>query len=83
MTFNSTSENGPPVPVNPILFAGTCSEYSKKAIPQLKIITDKRLKFSKRLIVFSFRCPYQAKVIKALDITRRNTVLKPFINKYS
>jgi hypothetical protein len=69
ITFNSTSENGPPLALNPILLAGTISEYSKRAINQLKRIIDKRLRFSKRLMVLNLRCPYHAIVIKAFDKT--------------
>jgi hypothetical protein len=35
ITFSCTRENGPPLPLYPILFAGTWKIYSNKAIPQL------------------------------------------------
>ena len=47
--------------VCPILFAGTCRQYSKNAIPQLiKII-------SQSAPDLNFKCPYQANVINILD----------------
>ena len=33
ITFSCHRLKGPPFPENPILFAGTCAEYSKSAMP--------------------------------------------------
>jgi hypothetical protein len=49
--------------------AGTCRQYSKKAMPQLIKIT-----FHKATLV-NFRWPYQAKVIKMLEPSNNRTVL--------
>lgn len=43
MTFNCHRLKGPPFSTNPILFAGTCTEYSKNAMPQLMSITENKL----------------------------------------
>lgn len=53
---------------NPIRLAGTVKQYSKKAIPQLM-----RMAFHKG-IPFSFRCQYQANVIKMLEQISKKTV---------
>jgi len=45
----------------PILLAGTCRQYSKKAIPQLINITSRKAE------VLNFKCPYQAKVMNMLE----------------
>ena len=39
ITFNCTSENGPPLSTKPRRFAGTWQQYSKKAIIHEKAIT--------------------------------------------
>jgi hypothetical protein len=48
--------------------AGTWKQYSAKAISQLTIIT-----VNKGALAY-LRCPYQAKVMKMLDIRSRTTV---------
>jgi hypothetical protein len=50
-------------------FAGTWKQYSKKAMPQLTRITFQRAE------VRYFRWPYQAKVMKMLEIVSRIMVL--------
>ena len=39
MTFSCMRLNGPPLSMNPILFAGTCAQYSRKATAHEKRIT--------------------------------------------
>ena len=73
IVFNSAAVNVP----YPILFAGTCRQYSKKAMPQLAIITihsgdDLNLK-----------CPYQANVIKTFDAVNKSTGRTYFISTSS
>lgn len=38
--FELHEVEGAPLPSNPILFAGTCAQYSKKATPQEKSMTN-------------------------------------------
>jgi hypothetical protein len=57
--------------VYPILFAGTCTIYSKKAIIQLTIAAIYHF-LSKRFR----RCAYQAKVIKTLETISSSVVLR-------
>src|SRR5262245_47520912 len=45
----------------PMRLAGTCKQYSKKAIPQLTRIA------AIRELCLYFRCPYQANVMNTLD----------------
>src|SRR5512136_155841 len=56
--------------VYPILFAGTWSRYSARAMPQLT-----RAAMYHALLFRFFRWPYQAKVMNMLDRTRRIVVL--------
>lgn len=63
------SENGPPFPWNPIRFAGTWKQYSKKAIPQLIKMTPMSGRLENQDISLSRKCPYQASVIKMLEMT--------------
>lgn len=42
ITLSSIKEKGPPLPENPMRFAGTWKQYSKKAIPQLTSIIRNR-----------------------------------------
>src|SRR5258705_9520564 len=55
--------------LNPIRLAGTCSRYSKNAIPQLAS-TATISGFEPRF----FKWPYQANVMKTFDATSNNTV---------
>src|SRR5690349_3526671 len=48
-------------------FAGTASQYSKNAMPQLTITAIQSA------VVLNFRCPYQAKVMKTFDATSIST----------
>src|ERR1700730_3044554 len=57
MVFNCAVENS----YDPMRFAGTWKQYSKKAIPQLTKIT-----FHKASLRY-FKCPYQANVMKILE----------------
>src|ERR1700722_10390899 len=50
-------------------FAGTCSRYSNRAMPQL---TSAAMTHGR--VFSSFRCPYQAKVMKTFDRHSRPTV---------
>jgi hypothetical protein len=70
---------GPPFPWKPILLAGTVRQYSKKAIPHEKRITRMRGHPVLIFISLSFRCPYQANVMKTLDATSISIVQIPFI----
>jgi len=49
--------------------AGTVRQYSKKAMPQEKRMTRISGQPVEIFISCSFRCPYQAKVIKMLEHT--------------
>jgi hypothetical protein len=71
--------NGPPFPTNPILFAGTWKQYSKKAIPQLIIIIENSPNLLNAGISANLRCPYHAKVMKVLDKTNNRIVYVVFI----
>ena len=53
----------------PMRFAGTWKQYSKKAMPQLTRITFQRAE------VRNFKWPYQAKVMKIFEMVRRMMVL--------
>src|SRR5580765_8584206 len=53
----------------PMRLAGTWKQYSKKAMPQLIIVTFHSGTF------WYLRCPYQAKVIKMLEINKRKMVI--------
>ena len=65
MIFSCATENV----YDPILLAGTWKQYSKKAIPQLIIITFQSGES------LNFKWPYQAKVINVFEMIRRNMVL--------
>ena|ERR1035437_7575330 len=80
ITLSSTNENGPPFSLKPILLAGTCNMYSKKAIPQLIRTMTISGKLSNHFSSLNFKCPYQANVIKMFDRTRRSIVLNCFIS---
>ena len=58
MVFNCAALNYP----CPVRLAGTCNIYSNSAIPQLTAITISSG------AALNFRCPYQAKVLKTLDM---------------
>ena len=68
ITFNCHRLKGPPFSEKPILFAGTWKRYSKKATPQLIRTTTNKLTPTSLFISFNFKCPYQASVIKTLEI---------------
>lgn len=54
--------------------------YSKKAIIQLNAITPMRGKEANQAnSCFSFKCPYQATVIKILETINSPIVINPFI----
>ena len=67
ITLSWTRLKGPP-----LMF-----DYSKKASPQEKRITRMSGHPSEIFISWSFRCPYQANVIKMLDTISSNTVQTP------
>ena len=71
--------NGPPLPVNPILFAGTWNIYSKKATPQLINITANKPKLLNQSISLNFKCPYHANVIKVFERIKNKIVTKPLL----
>src|ERR1700730_12862272 len=64
MVFNCAVENS----YDPMRFAGTWKQYSKKAIPHLTKIT-----FHKASLRY-FKCPYQANVIKILETVNSSMV---------
>ena len=74
ITFSSSSEKGPPCPLKPILFAGTCMQYSKKAIPQLIRMIAKSPIPANLFDSLNFKCPYHAKVIKMFESTSKPMV---------
>src|SRR6266568_2035340 len=65
MTLSCTGLKWFPAPMR---LAGTWKQYSKKAISQLTKITFHRASLRKR------RCPYQANVMKMLEMMRRTIV---------
>src|SRR5437588_10955554 len=65
MIFNCASVSEP----NPIRFAGTCSRYSKNAIPQLMMAATYH-----GLARRSRRCAYQANVMKTFEQASSVTV---------
>ena len=79
MTFSCMSENGPPLPLNPILFAGTWAQYSKNATAHENRMTSTSGQLEDIFISWSLRCPYQAKVMKMLDVISNNIVQTAFI----
>lgn len=79
ITFSWTSEKGPPLPTNPILFAGTWQQYSKRAMPQLMRIIAKRERPEPHFVCENLRCPYQAMVMKLFDTMSKRIVQRAFI----
>ena len=69
--------------LEPSLFAGTWAQYSKKARPQENSMTRMSGQDVEIFISWSFRCPYQAKVIKMFDTIRSSIVQMPCILKNS
>ena len=67
MTLSWTRENGPPFSIKPMRFAGTWKAYSANAISHEKTMMPHKGQLSMSFICWSFRCPYQAKVINTLD----------------
>ena len=66
--------------LEPSLLAGTWAQYSKNASPQENSITRMRGQEVEIFISWSFRCPYQAKVIKMLDTIKSSIVQMPCIS---
>ena len=66
MTFSWTSVKGPPLSINPILFAGTWQQYSKNAMAQLNAITPIKGQLLLTPDCCNFKCPYHANVTKTL-----------------
>ena len=58
-----------------LLNAGTCREYSASAMPHEKRMTPMSGQWVEMFISDSFRCPYQAKVMKIFDPISRTTVM--------
>lgn len=79
ITLSCMRLNGPPLPSNPILFAGTWAQYSKKARPHEKRITRISGQLPEIFISWSLRCPYQANVMKIFDVIKRRIVQTAFI----
>src|SRR5215472_4839450 len=64
MVFNCAGVNS----YDPMRFAGTWKQYSKKAMPQLTRITFHSASLR------NFRCPYHAIVMKTLEIVSNSIV---------
>ena len=79
ITFNCISEKGPPLSIQPIRFAGTWQQYSKKAIPHEKAMMPMSGHDFVTPLCCKERCPYQASVIKILLRIRSKMVYNPFI----
>ena len=79
ITFSCQMENGPPFSIKPILLAGTWKQYSKKAKPQLNKIISGKPKLLNQLKSLSFRWPYQAKVMKMLEMISNIIVYTAFM----
>ena len=80
ITFSCMRENGPPLPLNPILFAGTWAQYSKNATPHENSMTKMRGQLEEIFISWSFRCPYHANVMNTFDVMSRSIVQIAFID---
>ena len=61
----------------PILFAGTMKMYSMKATPHDSRMIRMSGQSVEMCISLSFSCPYQAKVIKTLEMIKRTIVQIP------
>lgn len=83
MTLSCISENGPPLPTNPIRFAGTWQQYSKRAMPHENAMTPIIGHFAATPVACSFKCPYQARVMKTLLSISKMIVYNPFILFYN
>ena len=68
--------------MNPILFAGTWQQYSKKAIAHEKAITPNSGQLLLVPVCCSFRCPYQARVMKMLLAMSSSMVYNPFMKGF-
>ena len=82
ITFSCTSENGPPLPVKPILLAGTWQQYSKNAMAHEKAITPISGQVLLTPVCCSLRWPYQASVMKMLLSTSNSIVYVPVIQLF-
>src|SRR5437773_10062190 len=68
IVFNCAGVNS----YDPIRFAGTWKQYSKKAMPQLTTITFHSASLRNR------KCPYHATVMKIFEIVSSRMVLIPW-----
>lgn len=73
ITFSCNSVYGPPLSINPILFAGIWKQYSINAIPQLNRMIAMSGQFVEIPIWLSFRWPYHAIVIKTFANSSKKT----------
>ena len=83
MTLSCIRLKGPPLPTKPMRLAGTVRQYSKKAMPQEKRMTQISGQLVEIFISCSLRCPYQAKVMKILEQTNIKTVQNACIVVFS
>ena len=65
--------------MNPILLAGTCAQYSKKATPHEKRITAISGQLEEIFISWSLRWPYQANVMNTFEAMSNIIVQMAFI----
>ena len=79
ITFNCTNENGPPFMSEPIRFAGIRNAYSSSATHQLiSTINTIEVFGEMTFISWSFRLPYQARVMKLFDTINSKIVSNDF-----
>src|ERR1700761_5521020 len=79
MVLSWTRLYGPPVSCDPARLAGTWNTYSKNASPQLMRMIENSPKFLPQENSLNLRCPYQAKVMKVLEMNRKRMVFNPRI----
>ena len=65
--------------MNPILFAGTCAQYSRNATPQENRITRISGQLEEIFISCSLRWPYHANVMNMFDAISSSIVQIAFI----
>ena len=79
ITLSWTSVKGPPLSIKPIRLAGTWQQYSKKAMHHENAMTPISGQLLLTPVCWSFRCPYQARVMKMLLASNSSIVYNAFI----
>ena len=79
ITFNCSRVNGPPLPTNPILLAGTWQAYSNRAMLQENTMTPIKGHEVEIFISCNFKWPYHANVMKTFDTINNKIVYNGFM----